>query len=184
VAATNRDLRAEVVAGRFRADLFYRLDQFPVVLPPLRERLEDVRALVSFLIEALNEELGTSVRGVSPGVMERLLAHAWPGNVRELENVLRRELIMAESPVLDDVELFVDAKHSKAEPDPVLQSDTTPLAERMHRAMEEVERATIREAMEKHAGHRERVAAELGISRRSLFTKLRRYGLDDKMSAE
>jgi DNA-binding NtrC family response regulator len=184
VVATNRDLAAEMAAGRFREDLFHRLNQFPVVLPPLRERLEDLPALVSFLIDTLNDELQTSVRGLSPGVMERLLAHTWPGNVRELKNVLRREMVMAESPVLDDVELSVDATTSTTDAGPARQSGTAPLAERIRSAMEEVERAAIREAMEKHGGHRERAAADLGISRRSLFNKLRRYGLDDTMSTE
>jgi two-component system NtrC family response regulator len=173
-----------MAAGRFREDLFHRLNQFPVVLPPLRERLEDLPALVSFLIDTLNDELQTSVRGLSPGVMERLLAHTWPGNVRELKNVLRREMVMAESPVLDDVELSVDATTSTTDAGPARQSGTAPLAERIRSAMEEVERAAIREAMEKHGGHRERAAADLGISRRSLFNKLRRYGLDDTMSTE
>ena len=101
VAATNRDLRKAVEEGRFRADLFYRLNVASVVVPPLRERLEAIDALVSLFVERCNREFGTAVRFISRRAMERLLAYRWPGNVRELEHAIRCALLLSDSDRID-----------------------------------------------------------------------------------
>ena len=101
VAATNRDLRKAVEEGRFRADLFYRLNVASVVVPPLRERLEAIDALVSLFVERCNREFGTAVRFISRRAMERLLAYGWPGNVRELEHAIRCALLLSDSDRID-----------------------------------------------------------------------------------
>jgi formate hydrogenlyase transcriptional activator len=101
IAATNRDLRRAVREGKFREDLFYRLNVFPVHLPPLRERPDDVPLLVEFLIARFAARLGKRVEGVGPGMMDRLTRYRWPGNVRELENLVERAVILAAGPLLD-----------------------------------------------------------------------------------
>jgi DNA-binding NtrC family response regulator len=106
VAATNRDLQAQVGAGRFRSDLFYRLNVFPIVLPPLRERRGDIPRLVQHLAEKAAHKLGRELEAVSPAFIERAGAHDWPGNVRELENVIERALIMSGGALLDGSDLF------------------------------------------------------------------------------
>lgn len=101
IAATNRNLAQAVKDGTFRADLFYRLNVFPLLLPPLRERRDDIPLLVQFLIAKFAARIGKSMSGVSDATMRRLLDYAWPGNVRELENVLERAVILAQGPVID-----------------------------------------------------------------------------------
>src|SRR6185295_20321455 len=94
IAATNRNLEEEVRAGRFREDLFYRLNVLPLKLPPLRSHPEDVPALVAFYIDAFNREFKKSIRGASPAALQILGAHAWPGNVRELRNAVERAMLL------------------------------------------------------------------------------------------
>jgi formate hydrogenlyase transcriptional activator len=101
LAATNRDLRQAVRDKTFREDLYYRLSVFPVHVPPLRERKEDIPLLVHFLVGKFVGRIGKSVEGASPATMQRLLAYPWPGNVRELENVLERAVILANGPTLE-----------------------------------------------------------------------------------
>ncbi|HET9597808.1 MAG TPA: sigma 54-interacting transcriptional regulator [Anaeromyxobacteraceae bacterium] len=104
VAATNRDLDADVASGRFRADLYYRLSVFPLRLPPLRDRLEDLPALVEHFLERFRRKLGKPLRAVAPESLARLRAHGWPGNVRELQNVLERACVLAQGEVVDVLE--------------------------------------------------------------------------------
>src|SRR5262249_57281300 len=101
IAATNRDLAAEVREKRFREDLHYRLNVFPVRLPPLRERPDDIPLLVHFLVGKFAPQVGRRLDGVTRATMQRLQAYPWPGNVRELENVLERAIILATGPTLD-----------------------------------------------------------------------------------
>ncbi len=101
IAATNRDLEQAVAEGRFRADLYFRLNVFPIVVPPLRERAGDVPLLVAFFVERFARELGKRIDGVAQGTMDRLQAYDWPGNVRELQNLIERAIILAQGPILD-----------------------------------------------------------------------------------
>jgi formate hydrogenlyase transcriptional activator len=114
IAATNRDLRAEVAAGRFRADLFYRLNVFPIALPPLRERREDIVPLMRHAVMRLARRLGRQVDGLAPGFVESACAYDWPGNVRELENVIERALIMSRGGLLDASEALLPAAPAAA----------------------------------------------------------------------
>ena len=106
IAATNRDLQEQVSAGRFRADLYYRLNVFPIAVPPLRNRRGDIPLLVQFLAEKAARRLGRHLEAVSPAFVERAVAHDWPGNVRELENVIERALIMSGGTLLDGADVF------------------------------------------------------------------------------
>jgi formate hydrogenlyase transcriptional activator len=127
IAATNRDLRAEVAAGRFRADLFYRLNVFPIALPPLRERREDIVPLMRHAVTRLARRLGRQVDGLAPGFVECARAYDWPGNVRELENVIERALIMSRGGLLDASEGLLPAGPATAPAGASLMA-----AERLH----------------------------------------------------
>jgi transcriptional regulator with GAF, ATPase, and Fis domain len=101
IAATNRDLNDAVREGKFRADLLYRLNVFPIEIPPLRERRPDIRLLVNFMTAGLERKLGKRIQGFSARSMDRLATYDWPGNVRELQNVVERAAILSQGPVLD-----------------------------------------------------------------------------------
>ena len=167
IAATHRDLQAEVAEGRFRSDLFYRLNVVSLPLPPLRDRPGDLDLLVPKLKRALAERLGVPDRELSPEAIDALRRHPWPGNVRELRNVLERSLIAA-----TDDKIGAGDLPSLAAPSAVtgggLPRDLS-LAER--------ERQAILEALERTSGHREEAARLLGISVRTLYNRLKQYGI-------
>jgi DNA-binding NtrC family response regulator len=165
IAATNRDLRQAVAEGRFREDLYYRLNVIPIRLVPLRERREDIPLLVEDLLERLAAEQGRHVEGVSAEAMARLVAHDWPGNIRELRNVLERALVVATGPVLQPADLGFTAT-STAELDRV-----GPLS------LEEVERRHIGNVLRFTGGNISQAARLLGIDRVTLYNKIKKYGL-------
>src|SRR5262249_46755298 len=101
IAATNRNLEQEVAAGRFRSDLFFRLNVVPIVMPPLRERDGDVALLAEFFADRFAREFGKRIERISPDAMERLFAYSWPGNMRELSNVIERAVVLARGPQLE-----------------------------------------------------------------------------------
>ena len=101
IAATNRDLQAEVAAGRFRSDLFYRLNVFPIHLPALRDRVEDIPLLAHFFAGRFSKQIGKAVSDIHPETMARLVSYSWPGNIRELQNVIERAVILARADVLE-----------------------------------------------------------------------------------
>ncbi len=176
VAATHRDLEREVAEGRFRADLFYRLNVVHLVLAPLRERPGDLELLVPRLAESLAERLGVPARPVSAAAMERLAAHSWPGNVRELRNALERALIAASGPEVGPADLpLLTAAGTAAAAFSGAAAGAPPAAAGL--SLEERERQAILEALERTGGHRERAAGLLGISVRTLYNRLRQYGL-------
>jgi two-component system, NtrC family, response regulator HydG len=181
VAATHRDLEADVSAGRFREDLYWRLRQFPIRMPPLRERREDLPLLVGHLIRTFNAEFGKRVENVSPDVFAWMQQHDWPGNVRELAAVIRWGVLVADGPIISDRDLHelpsytVGTRAMKSG-----DVQVRPLKEALKRSTEHAERAAIEAAMSAHQGRRTQVAAALGLSRRALYNKLRQYALDDR----
>jgi two-component system response regulator AtoC len=173
VAATVRDLREEVDEGRFREDLFYRLNVLPLRVPPLRERREDIPLLVDHLIERNNARLGTRVRGLDDKAKRLMLAYRWPGNVRELENVLERAMVLADGDVLSDADL----PERLREPDPVqvvLGAGELSI-KKTARYMEET---LIKKALEKTGGNRTQASKLLEISHRALLYKIKDYGVE------
>ena len=163
ISATNRDLDALVAAGRFREDLFYRLNVIRLSVPPLRERSGDLAPLVGRLIRRLNARLGKSVRGVDAQALEALRGYAFPGNVRELENLLERAMIFADSDTLGLSDTSLPAGAARAAT--------------AARSLDSLEREAIVNALRRWEGSRTRTAAELGISRRTLLNKIKEYGI-------
>ncbi|MFM0642873.1 sigma-54 dependent transcriptional regulator [Paraburkholderia bryophila] len=173
VAATHRDLVAEVTARTFREDLFYRLNVIPIHLPPLRERPADILPLATHFL-ATAASLGGPARSLSGDAERRLLVHAWPGNVRELKNAIERVAALARGPLVTDDDLaFLSAPRASASEIPSALLDL-PLPQ----AMEWLERAAIERALQQTAGNRAEAARRLGISRQSLYTKMAAYKLD------
>jgi len=200
VSATNRDLSGAVKEGRFREDLFYRLNVFPIEAPALRDRKEDVPALVDAFVRRFNVEEGKSVVGAAPETMAYLSAFDWPGNVRQLENAVYRAIVLADAPYLQPHDFpaisGVAPPAMAAEPaatvhvQPVGSGQLMPdlpqaipvriLDERGHlRTLEEIERDLIQLAIEIYAGHMSEVARRLGIGRSTLYRKVREQGLED-----
>ncbi|MEO6526291.1 MAG: sigma-54 dependent transcriptional regulator [Gemmatimonadaceae bacterium] len=174
VAATARDLESDVAEGRFRADLYYRVNVVRIHLPALRERTEDVPELVRHFVDRFNRRLGLHVTGVTPAAMRALVDYPWPGNVRELENVVERAMVLTDGPQLDLEQLPTLAS-------PAARSNGThsPLDLSVKRRTDELERALIKEALERTRGNRTRAAKLLDLSHRALLYKIRDYGLGD-----
>jgi DNA-binding NtrC family response regulator len=176
IAATNRDLRAEVAAGRFRSDLYYRLNVVEIRLPPLRERREDVPYLTAAFVRGTADRLQKRLSGLTPGA-ERLLGSAlWEGNVRELKNVIERACILADGEFITERELAVSM--------PVLQMPRVSGAAASARNGEadllvNVEREHIQRALERSNGNKKAAARMLGLSRRALYRRLERLDLGD-----
>ena len=172
LAATNVNLRNAVRAREFREDLYYRLNVVPIHVPPLRERREDIPALVEYLIRKLARECNREVRGVSAGALDVLTRYDWPGNVRELENVLHRAVVLARSPVihLQDVPLDVAMPETGSR----LGEDVGPP---LREAMEQFERQYILRVLEGAGWNVSRAARLLGVHRNTILTKLSGWGI-------
>ena len=223
IAATNRNLKAAVLKGDFREDLYFRLNVLEIVAPPLRERLEDLPILVSRLLDKLSRKNRKKVEGVSPEFLTALSSYNWPGNVRELENVLERALIMTRSDTLTSdvlpLEILNKISNNTAEaidlgatgilgigdtagsiyPSPQASSSLSPLGSAQTGtagdlenkaalpypslggispdSLDDAERDALQKALSAFGGHRERTADALGISRRTLQYKLKKFGL-------
>ena len=177
VAATNRDLRAAAESGEFRRDLFFRLAVFPIDIPPLRERGEDVVLLARHFAAQLGKELRKRAASLSEASLAALRAHTWPGNVRELENAIERACILADSTTLEPRDLGLVTR-SAPEPEALTELDISgTLAEVAERAVRYVERRKIAAALNAHEGNKTRAAEALGVSYKTLLTKIKDYDL-------
>ena len=176
IAATNKDLHGEVDAGRFRQDLYFRLDVLSLRLPPLRERGEDVGILIDHFLAELGREAGTAELPLSAEARRLLLAYDWPGNVRELENVLRRALVVSDGSAIRAVDLPARLRGA-SETSPEAAGEQSSLATMVARTVERVERALIQGALAACRGNRSAAADQLGLNRKTLFNKMRQYGL-------
>ncbi len=175
VAATHRDLNAEAKAGRFREDLFYRINVLPIAIPPLRARREDVHLLIDHFLARNNVRLGTSIRGLSPDARKVLLEYAWPGNVRELENTIERAMVLSEGEVLQIADLPERVRDAL---DPVqVQLASGELS--IKKTTSAIEEILIRRALQKTKGNRTRAAEILEISHRALLYKIKDYKIVD-----
>ncbi len=176
VAATNKDLKTAVETGEFRGDLFFRLAVFPIEVPPLRERGEDVVLLAQHFASQIGKELRRRPAELSAAAISALKSHRWPGNVRELENAIERACILSDSLILEPEDLGFG--NSPAELDILDRFDLSgSLAEVGQRALQLVERKRIRAALESNQGNKGNTAEELGISYKTLLNKIKDYGL-------
>jgi two-component system response regulator AtoC len=175
LAATARDLEAEVAAGRFREDLFYRLNVVRVDVPPLRDRREDIPLLVDHFLEKFRGALGKPVHGIADDALERLVVYGWPGNVRELENVIERALILCRGERVTLEELPENLVHT-----PSTRRANVDIAElSIKAARRRAEIDVIRRALHATDGNRTHAARLLEISHRALLYKLKEYELRD-----
>jgi len=180
IAATNKDLRAMVAAGSFRDDLFYRLNIFPIELPPLRERREDIAALALHFLRTFSMELGKPVGEISDGAMNVLLNHAWPGNVRELENTLHRAVILATDKVIRKAHLVnLVASSSANAPEVAKTGDELKRIKKAARekSVEHIEKAFVLEALRRNAWNVTRSAEETGMQRANFQALMKKYGI-------
>jgi two-component system response regulator AtoC len=174
IAATARDLDAEVEAGRFRDDLFYRLNVVRLAVPPLRERPKDIPLLVDHFFAHFRDALGKPLQSVSDDALERLVAYPWPGNIRELENVVERAVILASGDRITLRELPENVVRIDEQARAGASSDLG-----LKRARRSFEAEMIRRALRAAGGNRTRAARLLEISHRALLYKLKEYGIRD-----
>jgi DNA-binding NtrC family response regulator len=192
IAATNRELAEEVAAGRFREDLYYRLNVIHIHMPPLRERMDDVPLLVEHFLSKYRWRPEAIPTTISEDAMARLMAHDWPGNVRELENAIERAVVLSRgAPIMVEHFPLTDASALTAS-----RAQRRRAGERaddaagdgvggngasisFKEAVESLEKRLIAEALERHGGNRSKAAEELGIYRRLLYAKIREYGLGE-----
>lgn len=173
LAATNRDLHAEVKAGRFREDLYYRLNVVTLQAPPLRDRLDDIPLLAQHFMAIYAEKNRKEIKGFSPVAMDKLLKYAWPGNVRELENAVERAVILAVSDYLTEKDLPLSIAPLDTGKPVVYRSPTDKL-----RPLEEIEKDAILEALQASRGNKSEAARILGINRKTLHKKLKAYQVE------
>ena len=174
IAATNKSLKRAVEEGRFREDLYYRLNVFSVHLPPLRERTEDVLALATHFMRELGQRIGKGEPELSAEARELLLTYPWPGNIRELENAIERALILSEDGRLTAAHLGLPVPPVSVAPD---RTSLPPIASPVAHSLAEAERRAILAALEQAQGNKTRAAASLGITRTKLYTRLKRLDL-------
>lgn len=170
IAATNRPLEEMVKQGEFREDLYYRLNVFHILIPPLRDRGADILTTAQYILGRLNHDLGTSLSGLHPEVEQLLLRYPWPGNVRELQNVIERAVHMADSSeiLVEHLPPYLTEKGEEQQT----------AVDRLERELEKTEIRVIKQALKESAGNRIKAAQILGIHRASLYRKMDKYGLD------
>ncbi len=174
LAATHRDLAAETQAGRFREDLFYRINVLPIAIPPLRERREDIPILLDHFLARNNARFGTNIRGIEPEARRLLLEYAWPGNVRELENTIERAVVLCEVDTIGADDLPERIREAR---DPI-QLHLTSGELSIKKTSRVIEEILIRRALQKTKGNRTRAAEVLEISHRALLYKIKDYRID------
>jgi two-component system response regulator HydG len=172
IAATNKDLLEEMEAGRFREDLYYRLNVVTLNMPPLRERREDIPLLAQHFLEIFSEKNRKQIKGFTPQAMDRLLKYDWPGNVRELMNGAERAVVLSRSEYLDEEELPIILRDVPSSGE-ILAKDAIPV----DMPLDEVEKATVLKTLELTGGNKSEAARRLGITRRTLHKKLKNYGV-------
>jgi two-component system, NtrC family, response regulator AtoC len=177
VAATAKDLVKEVNEGRFRDDLFYRLNVLPVHLPPLRERKEDIPLLVNHFLHVCRENIGKKVDGIENRALEAMMSHGWPGNVRELENTIERAVVLADGEKITLETLPSEIQNAHASPPQVKVDDEEYSIKKMSKILET---NLIRKALEKTKGNHTHAARLLEISHRALLYKIKEYAISEE----
>ncbi len=175
VATSNRNLKEYISSGRFREDLFYRLNVIPIYLPPLRDRIEDVPLLIDHFIDKYNKENLKNIRGMNQQALKLFMNYHWPGNVRELENLIERAVVTAREDILTEDDFPVEMALGK------IGDDQPPL--RVPMTLEEGNKYLILKTLEKYNGNKTRAAEALGITARTIRNKLAEYHMDAETTA-
>jgi len=181
IAATNKDLEKMIKEETFREDLYYRLNIVPILLPPLRERQEDIPILAVHFLKKYAEEMGKTIKGITPEAMEKMIRYPWPGNVRELENVIERTVVMIDDEMVRVEHLILPGQQEKE----VLENQIPLTSEALkeikkqmrEKAVEEIERAFVLNALERHQWNVTRAAEEVGMLRPNFQALMRKYNL-------
>jgi two-component system response regulator HydG len=172
IAATNKDLLQEIETGRFREDLYYRLNVVSLHIAPLRERREDIPLLAQHFLKTFAEKNSKQIKGFNPHAMDKLIRHDWPGNIRELMNTIERSVVLSRSEYIDEQGLTLTLKDMQevreTSPQDVIMSGMP---------LEEVEKASILNTLEAAGGNKSEASRQLGITRRTLHKKLKKYGV-------
>jgi two-component system response regulator AtoC len=177
VAATHRDLRATAAQGRFREDLFYRLNVFPVQLPPLRERKEDIPLLAAHLLDKHGKAMGRTLEGIAPEALRTLVGYPWPGNVRELENTIMRAVAVATGPVITERDLPAEVRERQEGVLPGGAAKHLPYRDALDLARDRFSREYLTALLRDFEGNVTRAAEHAGIERESLHRLLKRYSI-------
>lgn len=198
IAATNMDLMKAISEGRFREELYYRLNVMPIHLPPLRERQGDIPLLIEHFIDKYNKRFNKNIKGIMPEAIDILLKYNWPGNIRELENLIQRGVVLAKEEIDEEIiksslprlnpaspitnpptSPFAKGGQSgiKEEDKGGLEAEALPMLKKVEMTKEDIEKEMILEALSKERWRREDTAKRLKISRKSLHNKMKRYGL-------
>jgi Nif-specific regulatory protein len=172
--ATNRNLEQDILSDRFRSDLFYRLNVFPIYLPPLRERGSDVILLADHFLLKYSKEMGKRVKRISTAAIEAFLSHKWPGNVRELENCMERAVLLTKTETVDCMHLPPSVQVREKDADRKEQSKLSSLVEAQ-------EKTLIIEALEEAKGNQTKAARILGTTKRIIQYKISKMGIDPKI---
>jgi len=175
IAATSKNLEDEVARGSFREDLFYRLNVFPITLPPLRDRTADIEPLANHFLNRFNLRYDMNVEGIDPTAISLLLRYGWPGNVRELENCIERALVISEKRVLlpENISSVVKTEGSLPEKEAVFEGYSLKVARK------ELEKVFIARALKATEGNRTRASRLLEISHPSLLSKIKEHDLSE-----
>lgn len=169
IAATNKNLKKEVAEGRFRDDLYYRLNVVPIQLPPLRERTEDIEDLIYYFLKKSAGVSGGKVKSISDDAMDRLKRYSWPGNIRELENIIERAVVITPEDIISEDVLPPEIRNTAAGDGDVHLTE----------ALDNKEKETLIKAIRANGGNKTKAALELGISRRSLHRKIQKYDINE-----
>jgi transcriptional regulator with PAS, ATPase and Fis domain len=182
VAATNRNLKARVAERQFREDLYFRLSVFPIQIPPLRDRTDDVIILARQFVDRFCRDLNKKTLTISPAALEELRIYPWPGNVRELQNCIERAVILCDGDTIQPRHLNLSFRQGQpvAAPNPWEQIDLSgTLADALRRVTIEAERRKIEQALREASGNRQRAADLLQVAHKVLLQKLKDYGIAD-----
>jgi transcriptional regulator with PAS, ATPase and Fis domain len=173
IAATNRDLQEMIKEGKFREDLYYRLNVIPISLPPLRARREDIPLLAQHFLEKYSTKMNKPLHALSSDALSLLLRYDWPGNVRELENVIERAvaLTLTDSIISDDLPLHIQGKKIPYAPAHPIQEST----------LAEIEKSYVLEVLQNKEWNQKAACKTLGISKTTLWRRLKDYGIDPKV---
>ena len=174
IAATNRNLEEAIAEKKFREDLYYRLNVIPIVVPPLRERKDDIPLLVDYFIKKFNTDFNKSIQGVDEEALQALMAYDWPGNIRELENVLERAIVLSRSDILTVKDFPETIGVQKRQNNHFSYVE----GQQLNELVEEFEKTIIEQALEKYNGNKLRTAEKLGIHRSTFMSKLKKYGIN------